>query len=566
MLRVLPIWTSEMSSPIPHVRSRRSGQRRMPALAPADRRLLAFCLVAYLLMGTALYSRTLGSFFLSDDFDLINGLHGSGGWRFWISGGGGWMRPGAAFSVWLDGAVSGKCPVAYHVTNVLLHSFNAFAVTLLALAIGRVGDDVGWLRRGGSCLAGLLFLVLATHTEPVSWISCRGDLLAAFFSLLSVLGYVLYLQRRRLGFLGASLVSFAVALMAKESALAVLPIVVIFGLFLVPDQSSKLRRIAPHAAVTLGYVILRSLLVSGVVGGYGAGVHLRLNAEVVGKLFVYFPSRVLIPGLGTIDVGGLVVPANVIVFGAGVVAIIAASARGRQRRLTRTVFVMAAASLAALLPVFNLSVSTWNSEGTRFLYLPSAFFVITLVVALGRVLHGRTLAVVGTALVVLSAGGTYYLNENWRTAGQLAHEIVEDVCRAPEGRRVVVINVPDSVRGAYVFRNGIGSAAALFCEGRGPGDVVAICCHPVTDPDEPFPTSEEPEGSYLIDVPEGRLVNVSSPFRRSGTDCELAQFECLPEGIRFRPLPPENGKGPVYYRYSSGYLHAVDPPGRTRKS
>jgi hypothetical protein len=275
-------------------------------------------------------------------------------------------------------------------TNVLLHSFNAFVVTLLALALGRVSYDLEWLGRGSSCLAGLVFPALATHPEAVSWISGRADLLVTLFSLLSILGYLLHLQQCRRVVLGASLAVYAVALVAKESA---------------PPSFRSWSSLACSCIAIRGrgsggscrtgrsrWATSLAAMFSWARCSVGAGGRAH-EARCAGyrQAVRLFPSRALIPAIGTIDVGGVVVPVNVIVFGGVVLALIAASVGNRERRLTRAVFVMAAC-------------------------------------------------------------GAWCLNENWRSAGYLARSIMEDVCCARACRRVVVINVPDSVHSAYVFR------------------------------------------------------------------------------------------------------------------
>jgi hypothetical protein len=55
-------------------------------------------------------------------------------------------------------------------------------------------------------------------------------------------------------------------------------------------------------------------------------------------------------------------------------------------------------------------------------------------------------------------------------------------------------------------------------------------------------------------------VTVCPPFQRSGTDGGLAQFECISEGIRFRPLDLKDREGTIYFRYLAGGPLAVDPP------
>jgi len=539
------------------------GTGRDGSSPPAGRASVVGCLIVYLLLGIALYSRTLGSFFLSDDFPVLQGICERGPLAHWIGHEAAFLRPLVTLSHFLELAVYGLRPVGFHLTNTVLHSLGAFAVFLLTSSVARVSAGPRVVGRGIAFATGLLFLALGTHPEPVSWISGRADLLAGLLSLVSVLLYVRHLdrdERRPRLALGLSLAFYAAALLSKESAGAVLPIVIVLGLFLAGRRRSRPRSIVPHIAVSIGYVAVRYLLLGKLVGGYGGGVHTGLSGEALAKLLVYFPSRTLIPALGTVDVGGSPVPLNLLALAAVVVALVALSLRRRCCRLTRTELILAAASMLALLPTVGLSVSAWDSQGTRFLYFPSALFAVTLVVALVRVLGNRRAAVVAAVLVIASGVWSWRVNENWREAGSIARSVVSDMRRAGASGRLVVLNVPDSVRGAYVFRNGIGDAAAMFCEGRASGDVAAISCHPVSGEAEEFPLGEEPGGRFLIRVPEGRSVSFCPPFRKEGTAGELAEFEIAPEGIRFRLLDADARGARSYFSYSEGGLRAVPPP------
>ena len=100
-----------------------------------------------------------------------------------------WLTLGFDYLVW------GMNPVGYHLTNLLLHLVNACLFFLLLAALlksaPRAGEDRPdpWVQRGA--LAGaLLFAIHPLRVETVSWVSTRGDLVCAFFLLLTVLAYL----------------------------------------------------------------------------------------------------------------------------------------------------------------------------------------------------------------------------------------------------------------------------------------------------------------------------------------------------------------------------------------
>ena len=125
---------------------------------------------------------------------------------------GGYYQPLAMISLMLDSA-SGGSPDnlrPYHRTSLALHIINtALIIVLLYLLFDRI-----WI----AAAAGLLFGVHPMTVEPVAWIGERKTLLAALFSLLSVVLYVSYVRKNKKGFYAASLVTYILALMSKPTS------------------------------------------------------------------------------------------------------------------------------------------------------------------------------------------------------------------------------------------------------------------------------------------------------------------------------------------------------------
>lgn len=115
-------------------------------------------------------------------------------WRndFWgtplnSSGSHGSYRPLCVLTFRLNHWACGLRPAAFHLVNVLLHALN----TGLTLRVGRL-----LLPAPAASLAALLFAAHPVHTEAVSGIVGRADLLACLFYLLSFLFYVSHVRLR----------------------------------------------------------------------------------------------------------------------------------------------------------------------------------------------------------------------------------------------------------------------------------------------------------------------------------------------------------------------------------
>jgi len=122
-------------------------------------------------------------------------------------------------------ALAGMTPGAYHFGNLALHALNAALVYLLAerlLALAWPTAAPASLR-AGALVAALAFAVHPLRVESVGWITDRGDVLCATFSLLATLAYIRFARAEdagaRVRFRLASVGAFAAALLSKEIAM-----------------------------------------------------------------------------------------------------------------------------------------------------------------------------------------------------------------------------------------------------------------------------------------------------------------------------------------------------------
>jgi hypothetical protein len=133
-------------------------------------------------------------------------------------------------------------PYPYHVVNALVHGVNA---ALFAALLAAQGVPVA-----GALLAGLLFLVHPANAETAAWIFQLKTLLAFSFGF----GALLLLRARPL--LATSL--FALALLCKPSASAVLAAAIVFEWLRAPAPGELPRRtlwLAGWAALLLLYAL-----------------------------------------------------------------------------------------------------------------------------------------------------------------------------------------------------------------------------------------------------------------------------------------------------------------------
>jgi len=136
----------------------------------------------------------------------------------------GYYQPLAMISLMLDYALGGSenYLLPFHRTSLILHIANtALIIVLLYLLF-----DQPWIAAG----VGLLFGVHPMTVEPIPWVGERKTLLAAFFSLWSLILYVYPRvtgrESRVTGFYIGSLIAYLLALMSKPTSTP-LPVVML---------------------------------------------------------------------------------------------------------------------------------------------------------------------------------------------------------------------------------------------------------------------------------------------------------------------------------------------------
>jgi hypothetical protein len=149
---------------------------------------------------------------------------------FTVAWGGHWT-PIAWLTLGLDHVVWGMNPLGYHLQSLLWHAANAALVYLVARYLLRhawPAATAGTLRLGAGTAA-LFFALHPLRVESVAWITERRDLVSGFFYLLTVLCYLVMLERaggaRRLWY-GAALAAYVLALLSKSIVIS-LPLVLL---------------------------------------------------------------------------------------------------------------------------------------------------------------------------------------------------------------------------------------------------------------------------------------------------------------------------------------------------
>ena len=139
----------------------------------------------------------------------------------------------------LDYELYGLNPMGHHWTSLQIHLTN----TLLLFFILQYMTGAIWK----SAFVAALFALHPLHVESVAWVSERKDVLSAFFGMLTISAYIIYVKKRNLLRYSLVFIFLSLGLMAKPM-LVTLPFVLLLLDFwplerlkyYSPDQSSKL--------------------------------------------------------------------------------------------------------------------------------------------------------------------------------------------------------------------------------------------------------------------------------------------------------------------------------------
>ncbi|MEQ8168780.1 MAG: hypothetical protein ABRQ38_07760 [Candidatus Eremiobacterota bacterium] len=411
----------------------------------------------FIASGFLFYFNVLGDFFLSDDFDLIHSVSNFGPFSMWFRGHGGFFRPVIMLSLYADYKLWGLNPYGYHITNILVHSCNAFFVFLIAVRLTDRPELTCFHKMAIPLFSGFIFLALPSHTEAVSWISGRTDLFATFFCLFSFICYLMYRANHKTYNIIISFLLFFIALCSKESVV-IYPLIICSCELYYYLTGWKKSFLLPflYGIIFILYLPVRYIQLGTFIGGYGAKVHFNFTFVHFIKL-IFYPCMVFLPPVPehycSVALAGIIV----------LIVLISIISILHNRIMGKFYLFLICLSIISILPVLNLGVSNIDTQGTRLLYLSSCFMSIYLSSVIISLKSNRKLIIVFmVAAVLLSGMSLYYTDCNWHSASCISRSILFDVTALNVPGRLFIPSLPDNFHGAYIYRNGLHNAVSLF--------------------------------------------------------------------------------------------------------
>jgi hypothetical protein len=429
---------------------------------------------------TALYANTLFLGLFSDDFALVQKALDHE-WMAQTE----FVRP-FPLAAWALLLSISRNPAVLHALSIGLHGLNAALVYTLALRLG--------LRTGAAAAAGALFAVFPASVEAVVWPAAIHDLIVGACTL----GFVVLAGRRRSWrSSAAAIVLLVVALLSKESALAIPLLAAVIWLRPGSARANPAACGARAAAFAarlgasrgLEHGLLAAPLVLTAIAVCALYTVIRLAVVVVPGSFAQPPTRYMLKELIARPVGTLSIPWDTQVvewwpvvpflWAACTITAAATYAWSTTRHVPVHVVIRCiSAALVAVLPVYSMLFFTADLGNARYLYVSTAFWAIALMAMaspLGDLSAGRVVILSGA--LAMGAVGVQVHRGSWREAADLRERVLAaaaDTLKSAPCAPVSFAGAPDSVRGAYVFRNGLPEAI-LFRTGARPASPSGSC-------------------------------------------------------------------------------------------
>jgi len=306
-------------------------------------------------------------------------------------------RPMQLISFAVDHSIWGLNPFGYHLTNLALHVFNSVLVYFILIAI----SASPYL----ALLTAMFFGISPAISGITYYISARSDLLMALFMFLSFLLFGRYVKTKGRALYIFSVVSFMIALLCKEMAVALL---MFLGLEILRSGEKKSRQwpaLLPYVIVMFFYGAIRYFILdfSGNADpSYTAHIPLWGRILTDFKIVPKYLGLLLFPyGL---HMEWFIEPAKRIfetkvLFSFGLIVALAFMLR-RLWRANKLVLFGVLWFLLGLAPVLNIyPISVFFGEG--WLYVPSVGFFIVLGIIFQDVIAPRAGRVLTRALVAL---------------------------------------------------------------------------------------------------------------------------------------------------------------------
>ncbi|HAX62211.1 MAG TPA: hypothetical protein DCX95_06650 [Elusimicrobia bacterium] len=272
-------------------------------------------------------------------------------------------------------------PFGYHLTNVAINTVNCalfYFFTLLIFSSLSVENKLTQKHYLFAFISGLIFAVHPVHTEAVTNIVGRTELLTMFFYISAFMLYVKL--NHRFYFYWLSLVCYLLGLLSKEMAITLPAILVLYDLLIygIKNIKPRIKYYFGYGFIAISYFVLRTLVLGKVAGQEQVWMMaedtfpirfftiIKILGYYVKLLFLPFGLRPEYEGIKAISITEPAVFTSILFF----IVLIALLKKYHHNKILLFSILW---FFITILPVSNI-IPIGGFIGERFLYLPSIGF------------------------------------------------------------------------------------------------------------------------------------------------------------------------------------------------
>jgi len=385
-------------------------------------------------------------YFLSDDFDSVLKVQQN---NYILHS----FRPLSDISIKTDHLLWGKNASGFHFTNILFHLLSTAVLFVFSKQLYRLKFNQSETNQYAFFTA-IFFLFYPYHSETLFWIVGRGGSLCTLMALLSLRFYLKKTQGFKYYFL--SVLFFIAGALSYES-IWILPLVITALSLIIPEKKDLKKELKPVVIFWLiffFFLLFRFFLTKQILGSpYGTLAVLSTDNFSKIKNFVVLITRSFVPPAKSL---ALFIFYFFVLFSCLLFVIF--KLKNKSNAILK---ISIPCFLICLLPVISFGIDSHDTEGERFLYLPSVFVSITFITTLVALFKKQFIFIIGL-IILAEACLLFYNYRSYEAASKMTAQTVKAFSSLKNKNTLYCINLPSQFRGAYIFRNGFESAIKLY--------------------------------------------------------------------------------------------------------
>jgi hypothetical protein len=365
------------------------------------------------------------------------------------------LRPIGDLSLMLDYYLGKLNATQYHTTNLILHILNSILIIFCTKKLLNKYLNVPNIQ-AISFLTAIIFFIYPFHSESIFWILGRSASLGMFFFLLSLNFFFEFEKSLLYKFL--FYIFYVIGLFSYESVW-VLPIF-IFIFFLIENKHLSFQRKQKSIQFNIvflfiAYLIFRKVITNEFLGTYETNHFQNFDIYELCKNFLGLVYRSMIPPF--VYANNFIIIAVILCIFIYVVYLL--------KNKKFNIFFLGIVFLLSLFPYLSLGVDTHSSEGERFLYMPSYFIILFLVISIFQFIKNFTARYFIVSIIMAYCCYFLYTSQkNYSHASTIVKTTMSIFKNIETNKTIYIDSLPVRVGGAAIFRTGFEESLNLMQE------------------------------------------------------------------------------------------------------